>query len=290
MNKWQWGLLGTLFVVIVGSTLQHRELYAKGYFLHLAVFAAYTVTACMLLREEGEKTTIGRLMVVLGLIIFSVTSLELGFEIYRRKPFDEPGLVTLLSICQLLTVSILAMKVFCLRKGDNPFAGIKAQYVIWFIIGMGFLYLAFDEKMLFHEGIDRTGHKILHMSLDSISSRADDVLVGIYGIVALFVLNLYKKEIKLFRKSLRYFHFGFGMLFASVICDVTASNIDFFSWVFENQETAHAVFYYTNLVEEIFKLMGESFFLTALYKCLLLLRSGEIAGFEPAPADPEPIS
>lgn len=284
MNKWQAGLLGTLIVVIVGSTFQHWELYSKGFFLHLAVFAAYSATACMLLREEGAAISINRLLLLLGVLIFSTAALELGFEIYKRKPFDEPGLVTLLSICQLLTVSLLAAKVFQLRKGDNPFAGIKAQYFIWFIISLGFLYLALDEKLLLHEGFDRTGHKILNMALDSISSRADDVLIGVYGLVALFVLNLYKKEIKLFKKSLRFFHFGFGMLFLSVICDVSASNIDFFSWVFENQDTAHAVFYYTNLVEEIFKLSGESFFLTAIYKCLLLMRSGEIASFSPEPA------
>lgn len=253
-----------LFVLIALITVDNADYFARGYYLHLAPMLL-VLAGCWSIFRPGGPAKPARVFWLMVTALAMTVVVELAFEVYKRKPFDENGILTLLSVCQLLLVSLTCFALWRERKG--PGFSVRDLTTIWLIIAVGFLFLAVDEKILIHEGIDRTLHKVLHVQETGWTSRLDDILVGVYGVIGIVVLWFYSSEIRRFRTCFKLLLAGFVLLFISVLSDVSASRDDFFTWLL-GPTVGEAVYSFVGELEEICKALSETFFLTAFVSAL----------------------
>lgn len=260
-----------LGAVIAGTTIQNGEFFARGYFSHLLPMLLVCSAAFTVLRPE-RPIRLALVFWQLAAAIILSAGLELAFSMYKRMPFDENGVITLLSVCQLLVIAFISFAVWKLRNGPGPIRW-KDKSLIWLIMGVGFVFLALDEKVLIHEGLDRSFHKLAHMKETGWTSRLDDLLVGVYGIIGLATLWFYSKEMLRFRRCILFLGAGFAALFMSVIADASSSRPDFFNWLV-GEQGAPLVREIAEVVEEGCKVLAEALFLTGFASALAEVRKG----------------
>jgi len=268
------GCLIVLGAVIVGTSIQNGEFFARGYFLHLLPMLLVCIVAFAVLRPQGPP----KLAPVFWLLVTAIVlgfGLELAFGIYKRTPFDENGVITLLSVCQLLVCAFISLAVWKQRKGPGPIRW-KAKTLIWLIMGVGFVFLALDDKILIHEGLGRTFHKIMHMHQTGWSTRIDDFLIGVYGVIGLVTLWFYSKEMLRFRRCLQIFGPGFVALLISVFGDASAHRPDFFIWLV-GTKYAPVFLDIGEVFDEGGKVLAEALFLTGFASALRDARAMALA-------------
>lgn len=268
-------LLGLLVLLISWQNGQHL---ARGYFLHLLPMLLVCGTAWTLLRPARPPQP-GRVFLALCAASVACIVLEPVFHIYKRRPFDEDGALTLLSFCLLLLTSMLTFRIWRLRKGADAFRLLDKR-TIWLLMAVGFLYLAVDEKSLLHEGVDISLHKMLGITPDAFTSRLDDLLIGLYGLIGMAALWLYRAEILRFPSCLRLLVIGFAGLFLSVLSDTVSSRSDFLeAWLGQDMGLlAYDVF---EALDEIFKVASEVLFLTGFARALPEALPGSVKGVWP---------
>ena len=262
-----------LGAVIAGTSIQNGEFFARGYFSHLLPMLLVCSAAFVVLRPERPV----RLALVFWQLVAAIIlsgGLELTFDIYKRMPFDENGVITLLSVCQLMVIAFISFAVWKQRNGPGPIRW-KDKTLIWLIMGVGFVFLALDEKVLIHEGLDRSFHKVMHMHETGWTSRLDDFLVGVYGIIGMATLWFYSKEMLRFRRCIQLLGAGFVVLFISVIADASSSRLDFFTWL-AGAQSAPLLQEIGEIIEEGCKVLAEALFLTGFASALDDARTGRI--------------
>ncbi|MBG0790970.1 MAG: hypothetical protein H0S80_10790 [Desulfovibrionaceae bacterium] len=271
-----------LGAVIAGTSIQNAEFFARGYFSHLLPMLLVCIAAFAALRPQ-QPARLAQVFGYLAAAIVLSAGLELAFGMYKRMPFDENGVITLLSVCQLLVIAFISLAVWKERNGPGPVRW-KAKTLIWLIMAVGFLFLAVDEKTLIHEGLDRSFHKVMDLQETGWTSRLDDFLVGLYGIIGLATLWFYSKEMLRFRRCILFLAAGFAVLFLSVIADASSSRPDFFTWL-AGAQNAPLLQEVGEIIEEGCKVLAEALFLTGFASALLdaramakaLVRDGERA-------------
>ncbi len=87
--------------------------------------------------------------IVFSVLLFEtlaiVIALALGYlQGNIETPFKEGGLITWVSFLQLLLIAGLSWKVFTLHNGVLNPRGWRSPQMVWAIIAVGFVYLAFD--------------------------------------------------------------------------------------------------------------------------------------------------
>lgn len=249
-----------LAVAMVCITVQNAPYYAHGYFLHVLPMLAVCWVGWNTLKENGPPSS---RMVFWTLCATAVASvcLELVFEIYKRKPFDENGVVTLLSFSQLLLTAFMALAIWRIRRPPGQLS-LRDESSIWAIIAAGFFYLSADEVILLHEGAGHSFHKVLGLAETAWSSRLDDMLVGVYGIIGIIVLWRYREEILRFPLFFRLLKWGFALLFLSVVADALSHKPDFFTWLLGDTWGTLACGLGESM-DELCKVAAEIVFLTA---------------------------
>lgn len=257
--------IATLGALVAATSVQNAEFFARGYFSHLLPMLVVFATAWGILRVDGPSRPAKVLWPLIAAIALSA-GLELGFGMYKRHPFDENGVITLLSVCQLLLIGLVSFAVWKERNGPGPIRW-KDKTLIWLIMAVGFLFLAIDEKALIHEGLDRSFHKVMDMKETAWTSRIDDFLIGIYGIIGLVTLWFYSKEMLRFRRCILFLAAGFAVLFVSVAADAASSKTDFLIWLL-GEETAPVAHDIVGTVEEIGKVLAEALFLAGFATAL----------------------
>ncbi len=140
------------------------------------------------------------LAVVVALMIYSDTGIN---------NFKEDGFITQLSVFQLLMISWLSFKVFKARSVTRKGSFWRDSSVVWWVISLGFLYLAADEHFKFHERIDRQIHNVFNLQETGFTDRIDDLLVGLYGLVGIGVLIIYRNEWKIYKEARLFLICGF---------------------------------------------------------------------------------
>jgi len=261
--------LAALVVCIVLITGQNAPYFAHGHYLHLLPMLAVCWVGWSTLREAGPARTS---KVFWTLVVTAVLSawLELRFGIYKRKPFDEDGVFTLLSFCQLLLTACTSFAVWLRRRGpDRP--RLRDDASIWAIMGAGFVYLAADEEMLLHEGAGHDILKIFHLPETAWTGRFDDMLIGVYGIIGLVALWRYRRELLRLPVFIRMLACGFVLLFLSVAADMFSHKPDFAVRLF-GPERGLTVYDLGEDLDEIFKVAAEVFFLTGFTAALGAVR------------------
>lgn len=180
--------------------------------------------------------------------------------------FDEGGFITILSCILILIVSVLARNIFRLEKRSSDTMLLK-NAGFWLIVSIGAFFLALDDALSLHEQLDVWMHKILNVEETMVTDLADDIIVGIYLILALIYVASQWKTLQVFRSSFNYFRVGFLLGAVMVVLDILSNNNLFVSMVTDDLELMGQMITWINIVEEAIKLVAEGFFLVGVYQC-----------------------
>ena len=201
-------------------------------------------------------------------IIANVLSVFAAILIYiftGEDNFQEEGFITKFSFFQLLAISWLSILIFKNRQSIGRSSIWKSSIVCWAIIAVGFFFLAADELYEIHEWLDELIHQVFGMQETALTDHIDDVLIGIYGIVAIIILSINHNEIRKFPESFPFLFGGFLLLFLMVCLDFITNRIDFISMFFE-ENLAILIYSWLSILEDSFKVFAEGFFVLAFLR------------------------
>lgn len=195
----------------------------------------------------------------------------------------DDGLPNWFSSIQLLAVSIVVWCIFLALKYAKPNLmkkGINSWG--WFIIALFFTYLAVDDGSKMHERVgtyfsdkmeflQTYNPGFLSGIYDAFPSYGwQFVFIPIFGAVALFILYFLFKNLGS-KTQIIYIIVAFGCYVASVV-------LDFFEGMDESvydplvsffNTDLHSIQHFSKLIEEIFEMVGNTFFMFVFTKHLL---------------------
>ncbi len=186
--------------------------------------------------------------------------------------FGDTRLVNLYSFFQLFATSLVAYSVSRAREREtgrswrnNPAAR------PFFISACGFLYLGLDDLLSIHENIDKLIHVILRFKETPFSDHIDDMILVLYGLVAIFFIRDFIREFRRYRPMMTLCILGLISFFVMCCMDVVSNNVETYRWFFPGTAPDAVVHSkdVLNMVDESFQLIGESFFLSAFLVALL---------------------
>lgn len=217
-------------------------------------------------------------MVVTAAVIVVLIGWNTGPFFYH---FSEWRLITIYSFFQLLATSFacfLACKAFEPRPSLNwrKIASIRP----YLLFTVGFAYLGLDEVLSLHENIDKLIHHILLIKETPMTDHIDDVIVLVYGLIALVFIKDFIREFKKRPFMIPMLICGFIMFFAMFGLDYVTNSKEQFVEFFGNASYAdllHKRDIY-RMAEDSAKILGESFFLAAFLGALVDIRTGQNKG------------
>ena len=186
--------------------------------------------------------------------------------------FGEDTFITYFSCLQLLIVAVLSGMIFRLEKRAKD-AQLMKNAKFWLIVAAGGFFLALDDALSIHEQLDTWMHDVLNIKETLVTDLADDIIVGIYLILALIYVASQWKILKIFRSSFNYFKVGFVIGAIMVVLDILSNNTLFVSMVTDDGDLMGKMITWMGVIEEAAKLIAEGFFLTGVYQCWCQVRS-----------------
>lgn len=198
---------------------------------------------------------------VIGTVLFlNILMLVLGFGSENiAKHYGENMAGTFISIILLLLLGVTNLRIFTLRR----------RHLIWLIMGIGFFFLAYDERFMFHEGLDKAIHRYFQIKETSMTDRFDDYIVGLYAIFGIGALYFSRKEITRHPVLFSYLGTGFILVAVSVSLDIISNDDAVLQWAGVSETILPALKKGFRTLEEVAKLMAEAIFLAGF---LVVLR------------------
>ena len=147
-------------------------------------------------------------------------------------------------------------------------------------MSLGFLFLAADDLFKIHENIDRLIHNIFNLQETGLTDRIDDGLIGLYALIGIGVLIIYRNELKIYRKAFPFFTSGFALLFTTIALDLLTNRNDILPLLFGPTQAADLHIWLSH-AENSLQVFAEAFFIGAFYailqtaKTLALIKSPE---------------
>ena len=222
----------------------------------------------MLTKSKGvpAKGLLAKVLTLNILAIVGTIALSAPFGKVLRQ-FEDGGFITYFSVIQLFILSYFACQIFKVRRQNikHPW---QSSVAIWAIISLGFSFLALDDLLMIHEWFDKVIHDIWQIEETALSDRIDDLIVGLYGLIAIGLIVHYRHELKKYRKVGSYVVAGFVFLFLMVGIDALTNRDDILKLMFPS-EMMRTVKTWDSVVEESFKVFSEAFFIVAAYRCYL---------------------
>ncbi len=173
------------------------------------------------------------------------------------RGFDEGHPGTILSIALLLATAATAFAIHAVRKKD----GAGFPRLIWWLIGIGFVFLALDEALEIHEKLDAAIHAIFRIEETAATDRIDDLLILLYGVIGLSVLALFGTEVRRAQGLVQWLPLGFALLVIQVIIDAASNRDDFMLWLGVPPDWLSRLSTPLSLAEEAAKIGAEVAFL-----------------------------
>jgi hypothetical protein len=197
------------------------------------------------------------IIILIQLIIPSVTG---------ERPsifFDEGSIITWLSSLQLGLMGFLAYKIHLLKQGQNP----AKSSLFWRLLSFGFIFLALDDLLMIHEHIDHWIQSLLQLDNSSLLTRIDDLIVGLYGGIILWLISQFRKELVPYRSVLPLLLWALFLGAIMFSIDLINHHENDLAILISDAATRKIVYKYLGPVEEIFKIWTEGFLVIALYSC-----------------------
>lgn len=182
---------------------------------------------------------------------------------------DNPG--TGLSELFLLAIALVSFAIFLRRRGDAPFW--SSPGLIWLLISSGFIFLWLDEAFEVHESMDHAFHTLLQVQETALTDRIDDIIILVYGLIGLFVLFRYRKEILRIDGLSRFLGLGMALLVVQVGIDVLSNGDEFIRWLGLDGSAAASMKTILHLLEDAAKIAAEAVFLAGFALAYRSVRS-----------------
>jgi len=273
-------------------------------FLCIMEYMANVVYNTFVMLHTPSHLAYSHFVIWLNLLVIISTVVISSPQGALEQQFDEGGFITYFSVIQLFVIAYMAYRVFKQRSKDyaveyatasetarsrtrnmqsiptktnikpniNPW---KSQIAIWAIISFGFAFLALDDLWMIHERLDMAIHRVLQWEETGVSDRLDDLIVGLYGIVAIALLAIYRHELKRYKAVLPQVIAGFAILFVMVGIDVLANRDDIFLMLL-SAEATEGIMSWIFVLEEGCKLLSEGFFMIAIYCCWQMAKRAHV--------------
>lgn len=257
--------------IMLVFTFEHFAMYASGYMLHIVPQLVIALTL-----RHAWKNSNANIWSLFGIVtgsIIAIALLEVTFHLYKNYPFDERGPMTATSVLLLVACSVTAGKIYRQRTQGEAFS-ITSTKLIWLLMAVGFVFLALDEKILIHEGLDKIIYRGSGMKHSAFSERLDDFIVLGYALVGMAFVYWYRQEILRYKKTITVLAVGFVVMVLHAGLDM-AGRPDFVINVLKITENPNEVAHIIGMGEEIFKLTAETCFLCGL---LLALKGSYASG------------
>lgn len=187
-----------------------------------------------------------------------------------QSAFKESGFMTKLHVVVLLLAAVFAGLTFQARRASGHPAGVRrsvltAPELFWLIVAAAFVFLAIDELARVHEGFDKRFHElILHQKPTHITTRIDDVLIGLYGVGALAVCWRYRAEVLRVPATARILGVALVLLFIDVVIDLLDHD-DVLKLFAHSYRSLQRLGGWATVVEESVKVLAGSLFCLAFY-------------------------
>lgn len=213
---------------------------------------------------------------IVGFDILAIT-LAISRALLRQKSpmryFEETGIMSFFSGLQLLILGGLSWRISLIRQQVKMnFKSWKSPQNLWKIMAIGFVFLAADEILEIHEGIDQFIHQILQITETQLTDRIDDFIIISYSLIGGYILYSFWQEFKRYQPAFSLFIIGFLLKAGMVIFDLyTNDEMILSSWITDPQ-THELVYDSLRTVEESLKILAEGAFIAALFTCLGLAK------------------
>ena len=186
--------------------------------------------------------------------------------------FREEGFLTYVSCLKLLIAAVISRKVFDIIK-DSSNRKLSSNKVVWLVITLGLLFLAFDDAFKIHEEIDALLHDLLNITQTNITDLLDDLIVGAYILIFLIYIAFQWKTIQLFKSSFFFFLAGLILTVIMVILDLISHNTYVASLMTDDAEQIQALKQWFSAWEDAAKIYAEGMFIVGIYKCRQIAKS-----------------
>jgi hypothetical protein len=133
--------------------------------------------------------------VVMANALLVLLALALGDR--PQAEFGESGFVTDVHVVVLISAAAFAGLTFRARRAGSVRRRLwAAPELFWLLVAAAFVFLAVDEASRLHEGVDKRFHEyVLGYGPTVLSTRLDDLLVGVYGLGAVALCWRYRAEV-----------------------------------------------------------------------------------------------
>ena len=186
---------------------------------------------------------------------------------YGHLHHQDPGYfmregktITHLSAVQLGAIGLLSLLIL---KQRWPISGKSS--LLWLAIGAGFIFLTVDDLVQFHENLDKWIHHWVGRKPNNITTRLDDVIILLYGIIGAGIMWINRAELKNYRALLPYLVWGFVFLILCVGLDVFTHRTDAIEFLISDAQVYMPILYWLHPLEDIFKILAEGIFLGTFY-------------------------
>ena len=137
--------------------------------------------------------------------------------------------------------------------------------MIWALAAVGFVILALDEKLMWHERFDFFVHEFFAIEETAVTDRIDDVIIGIYGLIGIVAIYLFRREIGQYSQVNLLLVLGIVLLFTTVLLDILVNRYDIIPALLGEGSFARHLYRWGGVLEESIKLTAEGVFISAFY-------------------------
>ena len=204
-----------------------------------------------------------RRLIVTVLVLNAIMILLGYFSDNIFKHYKEYMAGTYISVILLLLLGITNFRIYLVRRA----------HMIWLLMAVGFVFLAYDDLFKFHEGLDRDIHRFFGMKQTPLSDRLDDFIIGAYAIFGAGALFLSRIEIIRYSRLFRYLAVGFAIVAVSVVLDAVTNDRAVLEWVGLSDTMVSTFKKILGTFEEVCKLTAESIFLAGFFEVLRRVRA-----------------
>ncbi len=214
--------------------------------------------------------------IILAFDILAIT-LAVGRALLRQKSpmryFEETGIMSFFSGLQLLIMAGLSWRISLIRQEVKMQSkSWKSPQNLWKIMAIGFIFLAADEVLEIHEGIDQLIHEVFRITETQLTDRIDDLIIVSYSMIGGYILYSFWHEFKRYQPAFFAFIVGFVLKAGMVMFDLYTNNeMVLSSWI-TNPQTHELVYDSLRTIEESLKILAEGAFIAAFCACLSIAK------------------
>lgn len=195
-------------------------------------------------------------------IIAVIIAVMLGEEPTHFMEEGEP--LTWFSAFQLFAIALVCGRVLAIRKPEKLYLFWKSRGFIWLLLSLGFVFLAGDELLQFHENLDGFIHDAINLKQTNFTDRLDDLIILLYGIFFCIAGWSSQEELKHYRSVGKLLKLGIGLFLFMILFDAISNKSDIV--------TNKALNEWVGALEDGLKILAEGVFLSVASECLKIAK------------------